>query len=527
MMKFVAMLKDSLRETIDSKVFFVVIAISVLFVGLMATLQLTPQPPEYAMRQLVDTLPDTLQQANLGIFGRFKVGDTLTRWKLEDLETAEGTTRPWEGEYHFTLEARDQTPQGTRMAILLDLLRTEEAAALNQGNPRKTRWARLQEDIEHDIAKVQEAEAKKGSGQNQIAEAIMGALQLRIEKALSDLSPEDLENDVRDHLRTEGNWDVTEVRLMKLPEDERKITIQARVPVKEENGDIRITTKEVEGEINKFRVTMKAKGDTYKLWPHKASLLFGAIPLGQSKKPSELMYSVSYFGVSLIGSSMIMLLSCVITAFYIPNMLRKGTVDLLLAKPIGRSALMLYKYTGGLTFMFVNTAILIFGLWLALCLRTGVWEPYFLIAIPVLTFQFAFFYALSTLSAVLTRSPIVSILVCVMMWGFLFLLGWTDYFANYVKDRSGGRGEGFIVNVTGWLAPASSVAHTIAPHYLDFDWLTNHTLKLRSQALTTEEREEMQKNIERYSWGESLFVTGLYISLFLGLACWRFATKDY
>jgi ABC-type transport system involved in multi-copper enzyme maturation permease subunit len=526
MMKFIAILKDSLRETIDSKVFFVVIAFSMLFIGLMATLQLTPRPPEDALKELIDMLPDGAQQANVPILGRIKAGNSLTQWKMEDLETTESTKRPWEGEFHFTLVGRDQAEYGARIAILGDLMQTEEAAALNKGNPRKTRWARVREDIERDAAKLQEAESKKGTSTTQMQEKIIGLIEDRLKKELDELSSEDMENFVRDHLRTQGNWDVTEVKLLALPEDVKKIKIQARVPVKE-GDDIRITTKEVDGEVNKFRVTVKAKADTYNLWPHKATLLFGAIPLGNSKKPSELTYYVTYYSVSLVGSSIIMLLSCIITAFYIPNMLHKGTVDLLLAKPISRSALMLYKYTGGLTFMFVNTAILIFGLWVALSFRTGVWEPYFLLAIPVLTFQFAFFYALSTLAAVLTRSPIVSILVCVMMWGFLFLLGWTHFAANFVKDRAGGKGEGFLVTVTGWLAPTSNVVHTMAPHYLDLDWLTDHGLEMRSLPLTTEEREFKQKNFEKYSWGESIFVTGLYIGLFLGLACWRFATKDY
>ena len=51
------------------------------------------------------------------------------------------------------------------------------------------------------------------------------------------------------------------------------------------------------------------------------------------------------------------------------------------------------------------------GVWLVLALRSGVWDFSFLIVIPVLTFTFAILYAVSTLAAVLTRSPIVSILL--------------------------------------------------------------------------------------------------------------------
>src|SRR5262249_52299280 len=160
-----------------------------------------------------------------------------------------------EGEYHFTLTARDQAEFGARVAILSDIMQTEEAAALNQGNARKTRWTRVREDIEREAAKVQEAEEKNRSGAAQMQEKIIAVIRDRIKKELDELSDEDMKKFVEDHLRTQGNWNVTEVKLLALPDDEKKIKIQARVPVKE-GDDIRITTKEVEGEVNKFRVTV-------------------------------------------------------------------------------------------------------------------------------------------------------------------------------------------------------------------------------------------------------------------------------
>ena len=527
-MKFLAMLKDSLRETIDSKVFFVVIAISVLFIGIMATLSLTPNPADEAMTKLIDALPDGAQVGELPILGKIKVTEPRTQYKIQDLKGPEGTRRPWEGEYQFVIESRDLQMYGVRVAILEELIRTEQAAALNTDNPRRTRGMRIQEDIEREAHRIQDTEGKKGTSQVQMQEQLQGYITLRIMQELQSLKQEDMENFISEHLKTQGNWDVTEVKFIELPEKERSIKITARVPIKE-GDDIRITSKEVDGEVNRFRVTVKSKGDTYGLWPHKATLLFGAIPLGDSKKPSELAYYVTYWGVWMFGAPVIMLLSCIITAFYIPNMLRKGTVDLLLSKPISRFVLMLYKYTGGLTFMFINTTLLIFGLWIVLGLRTSIWEPAFLITIPVLTFQFAFFYALSTLSAVFTRSPIVSILLCIFMWGFLWLLGWTHYTANVVKEatsRSSNEG-GWLPTVTGWLAPACDVAHTVAPHYLDLDWLADYTLEERSRPLTTAERERKIKSHAKYNWGESILVTGLYIGLLLGGACWRFSAKDY
>ena len=87
----------------------------------------------------------------------------------------------------------------------------------------------------------------------------------------------------------------------------------------------------------------------------------------------------------------------VLTAFFMPNMLRKGTVDLLLVKPIHRFALLLYKYVGGLTFIFLNTAFAMGGVWLVIGLRSGIWAQGFSCMILVFTFYFAILYAVSAL----------------------------------------------------------------------------------------------------------------------------------
>src|SRR5581483_4369391 len=80
----------------------------------------------------------------------------------------------------------------------------------------------------------------------------------------------------------------------------------------------------------------------------------------------------------------------------------------------------------GLLFIFLNTALAVGGVWLALSWRSGLWAPGFLLAIPTITFFFAILYAVSTLFAVLTRSPVVSILMTCGAWFFLFVVGTTN-----------------------------------------------------------------------------------------------------
>src|SRR5205823_4744224 len=101
---------------------------------------------------------------------------------------------------------------------------------------------------------------------------------------------------------------------------------------------------------------------------------------------SKLIEFVADDVIGTFGAAFIMLLSAIITAFFIPNMLRKGTIDLLLAKPIHRTTLLIYKFVGGLTFMFLNAAVIMVGIWLVLGFQTGLWLPSLLLCVFVFTF---------------------------------------------------------------------------------------------------------------------------------------------
>jgi ABC-type transport system involved in multi-copper enzyme maturation permease subunit len=523
-MKYLAILRDSLRETIDSKVFIVVLAISALVIGIMATLSLTPNSAAEGLPKLVEKLPDGAQEVDVPILGRIKATPSFTQYSLQDLQAPEGSARPWESEYQFTIEARDLAPNGGRIAALRDLLQTEEARERQAGTGKKTRGRKIQEDLAAEVERIQEREEKKGGDRvainQRIQETFIAYLTKRLEEEVHSLTSQEMEQFIKEHLESQGNWRVIDVKLLDLPEAERKIKIKARVPV-QEGEDLRLKMEEVDGEVNKYRVTIASRTDTYKLWPHKATLFFGGIPLGGSSQPSAVVYRISRYVIEVVGAPVIMMLSCIITAFYIPNMLRKGTIDLLLAKPIGRVGLLLYKYIGGMTFMFLNTSLLILGLWVVLGLRSGIWEPAFLLTIPVLTFEFALFYALSTLAAIWTRSPIVSILFCVVAWGLLFGVGWLHYLVYISKQAAGPEAA------TGWVSTTTNTVHAVLPHYLDLDWCSDRILMEKSLGLSLAEREEVAKKWEPYRWSESLLVTSAYVLAILGLACWRFWAKDY
>jgi ABC-type transport system involved in multi-copper enzyme maturation permease subunit len=284
-------------------------------------------------------------------------------------------------------------------------------------------------------------------------------------------------------------------------------------------------------------------------WPHEPSLFFGAVPLGFWD--SSLGGTVHFVEDSLvngIGAWTAVLVGIVVTAFFIPNMLRKGTLDLLLAKPIHRTTLLIFKYLGGLTFMFLNAAVVVVGIWLVLGLRSGIWSTGFLFSIGILTFFFAILYAVSTLFGVWTHSPIVAILMTCVVWFVLWLVGFLQTQLDNLRRQEAQEKEvaqqhepmpkegppqeeaeerrGPRWQIPQWVYATVNAVHYVLPRTKDLDRLTT---KLLSQQLLTEDerRQENLDHITGISWGESLTVSGVFIAVMLGLACWRFATKDY
>ena len=300
-----------------------------------------------------------------------------------------------------------------------------------------------------------------------------------------------------------------------------------------------------------------------KLWPHDFSLFFGALPIFRDGVPLGVqVYLIQTILLNQVGAWVILLISVILTAFFIPNMLRKGTVDLLIVKPIPRFVLLLYKYLGGLLFILINTTVAVGGVWLAFAFRSGIWAPGVLISIPAITFFFAILYAVSTLMGVVTRSAIVAILVTCATWFFLFLVGLTHTITEVVtkelrsssqRAASWTAGNALALSGTpqtalvlgavggydpqlrvrremefspGWFPPVVKLLHDFLPRTSDLTTLVDDYMQRDLMALPRSMRSLAVKT-SPISWTESLTVSGIFIALLLGISCWWFATKDY
>ena len=253
-------------------------------------------------------------------------------------------------------------------------------------------------------------------------------------------------------------------------------------------------------------------------WPHTIKIFFDSVRISKEVVLGHAIRIIEDNIVNGIGAAVTLMLSVVITSFFIPNLLRKGSVDLLISKPIGRAQLLVYKYIGGLTFIFLVSTFTIGGVWLALAARSGLWNPAFLLTIPILTFTFAILYAVSTLVAVLTRSAIASILISLAFMFFLWLIGQAKSFFDLNKVAN-------LFEAPEWVYTLVDTINNILPRYKDLDKLTTKLILDSTQ--TRGEARLAGIIIEFPSWPGAIGVSLAFIAVMLALSCWRFTKRDF
>jgi ABC-type transport system involved in multi-copper enzyme maturation permease subunit len=433
-MKHLAILRDSLREAIDTKVFYVMMGLSVFLILLTASLSFRPLTVEDDLHQLTSSFNLLIGWASQG-------RPPPLHLAYEDFHQTNDAAEPWKGDYAFT--------------FIME----------------------FQEDVK---------EMRRQGGP----------------------PPEQLKDDLM-----KGFGYLDNLKVVEVPSPNPR---QLRYSVTSHGTKI----------------------DNVRGWKHEPSLFFGGLPMSIFQGAlGGIVYGIEDWLVNGFGAWVAILVGIVITAFFIPNMLRKGTLDLLLVKPMHRTTLLIFKYLGGLSFMFLNTAFAVGGIWLVLGLRSGIWAPGFLMTILVITFCFAVLYSVSALFGVLTRSPIVSILMTILVWGFLFLLGWIHSgleatrktppaVANLAGREAPGGESPMQRRFPEWVYVTVDTLHYVMPRTRDLTHL-NSQLIIRGVLLDDNPRLRELNKEPPFNWTESLTVSGIFTAVMLGLACWRFGTRDY
>lgn len=266
--------------------------------------------------------------------------------------------------------------------------------------------------------------------------------------------------------------------------------------------------------------TSLESGDTAFEGRSRMGILFGAYEFDNPLGVGFLVTTIESALANVFAGWAGLIFAVVVTASFVPDMLRKGRVDTLISKPIPRSTLLVYKYAGGLIYVLLLALVLIGGCWLALAARSGYWNPSFLWSIPLVLFSFAMLYSFSTWLAVLTRNTLVPILGTLGLWFLgstlgnvrVHILAGTEPFSKVPP------GLRSVIDFIYYVLPKTSDLGRACDYLIvsgnlkEVGWL-----QLQAQNSLLVEPE----------WTLLLVSSGAFMVLFVALSCLMFSRRDY
>jgi ABC-2 type transport system permease protein len=105
------------------------------------------------------------------------------------------------------------------------------------------------------------------------------------------------------------------------------------------------------------------------------------------------------------------MLSVFATASLVPRMLERGSIDLLLSKPVSRPTLFASRWLGALAIAAANLVYLVGGVGIILGLKVGIWNWGFLLSGLMMAAYFGALLGYLALIGILTRSTTVGIMM--------------------------------------------------------------------------------------------------------------------
>ena len=120
------------------------------------------------------------------------------------------------------------------------------------------------------------------------------------------------------------------------------------------------------------------------------------------------------------------ILALISTASIFPDFVGSGSIDLMLSKPIARTRLFLTKFMVGLLFVTLQVTVFTFASIAVIGIRGGEWEPWLLLAIPLVVVFYSYLFCVQAVIGMVTRSAIASIIGVMIFWLVCFGLQSAD-----------------------------------------------------------------------------------------------------
>lgn len=266
-----------------------------------------------------------------------------------------------------------------------------------------------------------------------------------------------------------------------------------------------------------FRVRLRADSLKRLEGAYEVRLLFGLAKTRLTDSVANFLATLEYVVADWIAGWVGIIIAVIFTAGSVPGMLQKGSVDVILSRPVTRWGLLMTKYLGGLLYVLIPATFLVGGCWLVLSARAGYWNFGFLMCIPMLVALFAILYSFSLLIGVVTRSTVASILLTLVLWFFSYIVAQI----RQVLPLMG-------VPVPDWATTSMKAFSMLLPKTTEIGQLTARFLmssNLGPEYQAKFEQMEAMKAIMA-SPTEVVVSSVLFVGAMLGLACWVFSRRD-
>jgi ABC-type transport system involved in multi-copper enzyme maturation permease subunit len=119
--------------------------------------------------------------------------------------------------------------------------------------------------------------------------------------------------------------------------------------------------------------------------------------------------------LAMLTATVGLVLALMATSTLFPTMLQKGSIDLLLCRPIPRWFVITARFIGGVSIMAFNAAYLFFGIWVVLGWKSGIWNQGFPLSAVLAVFAFITLFSVVMLVSVTTESAPAGLLIAFTM----------------------------------------------------------------------------------------------------------------
>jgi hypothetical protein len=192
----------------------------------------------------------------------------------------------------------------------------------------------------------------------------------------------------------------------------------------------------------------------------RVEVLRGALILDLAGDSVRAVRTLQFHLAFWVAETAGLLLVLLWTAGFLPAFLEAHSVSVLLAKPMPRWTLLVGRTIGVLCFVTFQAAVFLLLTWVALGLRTQVWDGRYWISLPLLLLHFSVFFSFSAMLAVATRNTAACVLGSAAFW----ILCWTMNFGRHVV-----RSLPDLAHLEG--LHALEVGYLVLPKPLDFHFL--------------------------------------------------------